>query len=158
MRPATRDSGCSACCSIVSPFDVPLQLVVFVSRLLAGRREVGTRRRTRALTCIRQAVFTLAWFWDRPDIRMLGARSADLTARTAYSASKAALLNVTKSLANLPGPVGIRVNAVAPEWINTVMSTDTSSAAGDLTPLGRNGTPEEVAAVVQFLLGDEPGS
>ena len=35
------------------------------------------------------------------------------------------------------------------------MSTDASSAAGDLTPLGRNGTPEEVAAVVQFLLGDE---
>jgi 3-oxoacyl-[acyl-carrier protein] reductase len=35
------------------------------------------------------------------------------------------------------------------------MSTDTSAAAGDLTPLGRNGTPEEVAAVVQFLLGDE---
>jgi NAD(P)-dependent dehydrogenase (short-subunit alcohol dehydrogenase family) len=154
MRPATRDSGCSACCSIVSPFDVPLQLVVFVSRLLAGRREVGTRRRTRALTCIRQAVFTLAWFWDRPDIRMLGARSADLAARTAYSASKAALLNVTKSPANLPGPVGIRVNAVAPEWINAVISTDTS-AAGDLTPLGRNGTPEEVAAVVQLLLGDE---
>jgi hypothetical protein len=102
MRPATRDSGCSACCSIVSPFDVPLQLVVFVSRLLAGRREVGTRRRTRALTCIRQAVFTLAWFWDRPGIRMLGARSADLAARTAYSASKAALLNVTKSLAICP--------------------------------------------------------
>ena len=103
-------------------------------------------------------MFTLAWFWDRPDIRMLGARSADLTARTAYSASKAALLNVTNSLANLPGPVGIRVNAVAPEWINTVMSTDTSSPAGDLTPLGRNGTSEEVAAVVQFLPGDEPGS
>lgn len=35
------------------------------------------------------------------------------------------------------------------------MSTDASYAAGDLTPLGRNGTPEEVAAVVQFLLGDE---
>jgi NAD(P)-dependent dehydrogenase (short-subunit alcohol dehydrogenase family) len=76
-------------------------------------------------------------------------------ASTAYSASEAALLNVTKSLANLLGPFGIRVNAVAPGWINTAMSTDASSAAGDLTPLGRNGTPEEVAAVVQLLLGDE---
>jgi DDE superfamily endonuclease/Helix-turn-helix of DDE superfamily endonuclease len=53
--------------------DVPVQLVVFVSRLLAGRRgEIGTRRGTRALTCFRQAVFVLAWFRDRPDIARLG--------------------------------------------------------------------------------------
>ena len=56
---------------------------------------------------------------------------------------------------DLLGPVGIRVKRGRPEWINTAMSTDASSVAGDLTPLGRNGTPEEVAAVVQFLLGDE---
>jgi NAD(P)-dependent dehydrogenase (short-subunit alcohol dehydrogenase family) len=73
----------------------------------------------------------------------------------AYSASKAAMLNVTKSLANLLGPDGIRVNAVAPGWINTGMSTDASYAAGELTPLGRNGTPDEVAGVVEFLLGDD---
>lgn len=53
--------------------DVPVQLVLFVSGLLAGRRlELGTRRGTRALTCFRQAVFVLAWFRDRPDIRRLG--------------------------------------------------------------------------------------
>lgn len=74
---------------------------------------------------------------------------------TAYSASKAALLNVTKSLANLLGPDGIRVNAIAPGWIDTGMSTEASYAAGDLTPLGRNGTPDEVAAVAEFLLGGE---
>lgn len=73
---------------------------------------------------------------------------------TAYSASKAAMLNVTKSLANLLGPDGIRVNAIAPGWINTGMSTDASYAAGDLTPLARNGTPDEVAGVVEFLLDD----
>jgi NAD(P)-dependent dehydrogenase (short-subunit alcohol dehydrogenase family) len=65
------------------------------------------------------------------------------------------MLNVTKSLANLLGPDGIRVNAVAPGWINTGMSTDASYAAGELTPLGRNGTPDEVAGVVEFLLGDD---
>jgi NAD(P)-dependent dehydrogenase (short-subunit alcohol dehydrogenase family) len=74
---------------------------------------------------------------------------------TAYSASKAAVLNVTKSLANLLGPDGLRVNAVSPGWINTGMSTDASYAAGELTPLGRNGTPDEVAGVVEFLLGDD---
>jgi hypothetical protein len=50
-----------------------MPLVVFVSRLLADhRREIGTRDGTRALTCWKQAVFTLAWFRDRPDIRRLG--------------------------------------------------------------------------------------
>jgi hypothetical protein len=54
--------------------DVPLPLVLFVSRLLAGhRRETGTRDGTRALTCRKQAAFALAWFRDRPDLRRLGA-------------------------------------------------------------------------------------
>ena len=49
--------------------DVPLALVVFVSRLLAAhRREIGTRNGTRALTCWKQAVFAPAWFRDRRDI------------------------------------------------------------------------------------------
>ena len=53
--------------------DVPVQLVLFVSGLLAERRrEIGTRPGTRALTCWKQAVFGLAWFRDRPDIRRLG--------------------------------------------------------------------------------------
>jgi len=74
---------------------------------------------------------------------------------TAYSASKAALLNVTKSLGNLLGPAGVRVNAIAPGWIDTGMSTDASWSAGELTPLARNGTPDEVASAVAFLLSDE---
>jgi hypothetical protein len=64
--------------------DVPLPLVVFVSRLLADhRREIGTRDRTRALTCWKQAVFTLAWFRDRPDIRRLG-QGFGISQATAY--------------------------------------------------------------------------
>ena len=73
-------------------------------------------------------------------------------ASLSYSASKAALLNVTKALGNIFGQRGFRANAVAPGWINTGMSTAASMAAGDLTPLGRNGLPEEVAEVVAFLL------
>jgi hypothetical protein len=64
--------------------DVPFQLVVFVSELLAGhRREIGTRNGTRALTCWKQAVFTIAWFRDRPDIRRLGA-GFGISQATAY--------------------------------------------------------------------------
>jgi hypothetical protein len=64
--------------------DVPFQLVVFVSGLLADhRRELGTRDGTRALTCFRQAVFALAWFRDRPDIRRLGA-GFGISQATAY--------------------------------------------------------------------------
>jgi hypothetical protein len=64
--------------------DVPLPLVVFVSRLLAAhRREIGTRDGTRALTCWKQAVFTLAWFRDRPDIRRLG-QGFGISQATAY--------------------------------------------------------------------------
>ncbi len=64
--------------------DVPLPLVAFVSRLLAAhRREIGTRDGTRALSRWKQAVFTLAWFRDRPDIRRLGA-GFGISQATAY--------------------------------------------------------------------------
>ena len=64
--------------------DVPFQLAVFVSRLLAGhRRELGTRNGTRALTCWKQAIFALAWFRDRPDIRRLG-QGFGISQATAY--------------------------------------------------------------------------
>ena len=64
--------------------DVPFQLSVFVSKLLAEhRRELGTRDGTRALTCWKQAVFALAWFRDRPDIRRLGA-GFGISQATAY--------------------------------------------------------------------------
>jgi NAD(P)-dependent dehydrogenase (short-subunit alcohol dehydrogenase family) len=75
-------------------------------------------------------------------------------ASMSYSASKAALINLTKSLGNNLGLSGVRVNAVAPGWIETGMSTPESLEANKLTPLGRNGTPQEVAELVSFLLSD----
>jgi hypothetical protein len=64
--------------------DVPFQLAAFVSGLLAEHREeLGTRAGTRALTCWKQAVFALAWFRDRPDIRRLGA-GFGISQATAY--------------------------------------------------------------------------
>lgn len=73
-------------------------------------------------------------------------------ASMAYSASKAALINITKSLGNNFGKIGVRVNAIAPGWINTGMATESSYEAPDLTPLGRNGEPEEVADLASFLI------
>jgi NAD(P)-dependent dehydrogenase (short-subunit alcohol dehydrogenase family) len=73
----------------------------------------------------------------------------------AYAASKAALINLTKSLGNVLGERGIRANAVAPGWVDTGMSTDASYDATRLTPLARNGTPADIAGVVSFLLSPE---
>ena len=65
--------------------DVPRELVTYVSRLLAAhRRALGTRKKTRALTCWRQAVFALVWFRDRGvDLRVLGA-GFGISRATAY--------------------------------------------------------------------------
>lgn len=69
----------------------------------------------------------------------------------AYSASKAALLSVTRSLANVFGSRGVRANAVTPGWVDNGM-TEESYEASSLTPLGRNGSPDDIAKVVAFLL------
>lgn len=74
----------------------------------------------------------------------------------AYAASKAALISVTKSLAAILGPRNIRVNAIAPGWVETEMTADTMpDESKKLTPLKRNAKPEEVASVASFLLSDQ---
>lgn len=76
-------------------------------------------------------------------------------ASLSYAASKAGLITLTKGLGNIYGLRGLRVNAVAPGWINTGMSTAASAAAKDLTPLGRNGRPEEVADTIAYLVSEK---
>ena len=72
-----------------------------------------------------------------------------------YSASKAAIIGFTKSLAKELGPSGITVNCVAPGVIDTAMnqcySPEEMQALADATPLGRIGAPEDVAHAVLFL-------
>ena len=74
-----------------------------------------------------------------------------------YGASKAAIINLTRSLGTRLGRHGIRVNAIAPGLINTAMGARVPAAAKDgakASALGRSGEPEEIASVVDFLVSD----
>ena len=77
----------------------------------------------------------------------------------AYSATKGAVIAYTRALAKELGPSNIRVNCVAPGVIDTEMNAHLTpedlAALADETPLGRVGTPEEAAAAIAFLAGDE---
>jgi 3-oxoacyl-[acyl-carrier protein] reductase len=73
---------------------------------------------------------------------------------TAYSAAKAAMVGLTRSLALEVGRRGITVNAVAPGWIETASSSPAELVAGKNTPLGRAGSPDEVAAAIAFLASE----
>ncbi len=77
----------------------------------------------------------------------------------AYSASKGALIAMTKALAKEVGPSGIRVNCVAPGVIDTDMNANLDEAAmcelAEETPLGVIGTPEDIAEAVVFLASEK---
>ena len=76
---------------------------------------------------------------------------------TSYSAAKAGMVGLTRSLALEVARRGITVNAVAPGWIETASSTQHEIIAGKNTPVGRPGRPDEVAAAIAFL-ADESAS
>jgi 3-oxoacyl-[acyl-carrier protein] reductase len=79
--------------------------------------------------------------------------------QAAYSASKAGLVGMTKSLAREVATRGITVNAVCPGFVETRMTEaggeDMRRRYADMTPAGRLGTPEEIAAVIAFVAGPE---
>ncbi|MEV5789911.1 SDR family oxidoreductase [Streptomyces sp. NPDC052192] len=81
-----------------------------------------------------------------------------------YSVSKAAVVQLTKTLATEVGAHGIRVNAVAPGWVRTPMTDHhgekqarTEAFMARLSPLGRVGEPEDVAHAVLHLASDASG-
>ncbi len=78
-----------------------------------------------------------------------------------YSATKAAIIGFTKALAKEVAPSGITVNCVAPGVIDTDMNriydAETMAQLAEETPVGRIGTPEDVAAAVGFFAGENAG-
>ena len=86
------------------------------------------------------------------------AGSVGLPARNAYSAAKAGIVGMTRAMACEWARAGIRVNAVAPGYVRTVMVAELARqgaidahAIGQRTPLGRMAEPAEVAEVIAFL-------
>jgi 3-oxoacyl-[acyl-carrier protein] reductase len=76
-----------------------------------------------------------------------------------YAASKAGIIGLTKALARELGVRGVRVNAIAPGYITTeltdVLTEEQTGLILGNTPLGRLGSPEDVARAVRFLCSDE---
>lgn len=84
-----------------------------------------------------------------------------LPGQTNYAAAKAGIIGFTKSLAKEVAPYNVMVNAVAPGFIESDMTTQLSEKYRkkllESIPAGRFGTPEEVARVILFLLSDSSG-
>jgi 3-oxoacyl-[acyl-carrier protein] reductase len=107
------------------------------------------RALTPAMVSARQgSIVTISSMWGQ-----VGA-----SCEVAYSASKAGVIGFTRALAKELGPSAVRVNCIAPGVIDTRMmdehSDETKAALAEETPLGRLGTPQDVAHACAFLLSD----
>ncbi|MBR4728383.1 MAG: 3-oxoacyl-ACP reductase FabG [Clostridia bacterium] len=97
------------------------------------------------------AIINVASMWGR----------AGASCEAVYSATKAGVIGLTQALARELAPSGVRVNCVAPGAIDTKMndhfSAQEKAALAAEIPLGRFGTPEEVAAAIAFLASKDAG-
>ena len=76
---------------------------------------------------------------------------AGVAGDTAYAAAKAGMLGMSRALCLEVASHGVTVNCVAPGWIATGSQSEAEVLAGNATPVGRSGRPEEVASCVAYL-------
>ncbi|MHC4400338.1 MAG: SDR family NAD(P)-dependent oxidoreductase [Planctomycetota bacterium] len=145
-------------------------------RELASMRQIGLASWEKTLrVCLTAPAFLAKWAAEVMEPRGGGVIvnvSSIMSARAggvspAYVAAKGALDSLTYELATLYGPSGIRVVAVSPGAIDTEISRDLADGEGDdlagrlrawscdHVPLGRWGTPKEVARLIAMLAGDD---
>lgn len=124
-----------------------------------------------ALRCVMDDSFTAAFYCCRAAVPVFLRRQqgtiinissmwgiAGSSCESAYSAAKGAIIALTKALAKELGPSGIAVNCVAPGLVDTAMNNGlTPEELAEFcaeTPLGRMGTPHDVARAVRYLVDD----
>ena len=76
---------------------------------------------------------------------------AGVAGESAYAAAKAGMLGMSRALCLEVATHGVTVNCVAPGWIATGSQSEAEVSAGNATPIGRSGRPEEVAGCVAYL-------
>jgi 3-oxoacyl-[acyl-carrier protein] reductase len=159
---AGRDSDLEALAAAVPQVDV---LVNNAGMVLYKRQEYDTLSFRRVLDVNLTAMMTLSGLLKAKLAERPGASIINMTSLTAYfgsrgnpayGASKAGIIQLTKTLAVAWARDGIRVNAIAPGFIATKMTEVSQSGSvneGILqrTPLGRWGTPEDIAGTALFL-------
>lgn len=97
--------------------------------------------------------------WGRIINNMLSASWQGNIGQANYSAAKAGIIGFTKTLARELGKYGITVNTIVPGFIDTPMTASVPDKVKkmiiDRIPLGKMGTPDDVANVISFLCSDE---
>ncbi len=143
-----------------------LDVLVPAAGITLGERELEWEAFERVVAIQLGAVYRVAEL-SRPLLRASGGSLITITSmfaffgggsRAAYSAAKGGVVQLTKSLAEAWAADGIRVNSVAPGWVETPLAAGLDAPTKERilsrTPLGRFGAAEEVAAAIAFFASD----
>ncbi len=158
-RAAQFGDGIAICVNNAGMVQSGGQLVdVLIENYNAGTWEEALRRNLTTCFYVTRAVLPLMKAAGYGRIVNVSSTSGPLQAfpgDAGYHAAKAGIIGFTRAVALEAARSGVTVNAVAPGWIATGSQSAEEAAAGEATPVGRSGAPEEVAAAIAFLASRE---